>query len=812
MNPTQALVPEQLAHRCDPAKLGFASTAELEDRGDVIGQSRASEAVRFGIAIERQGYNLYVMGRAGSGKHTMVRRAVEERAQGAPRPPDWVYVNNFAQPHQPLAIELPPGKAAQLREDMKRLIEELRANIPAVFESDEYRNRLDGVDAEFKERQEHAFTSLGEEAAAQHVAFLRTPAGFSFAPLKEGEVMSAEDFGRLPQSDQQKIEATIGALQSKLEKIVRDVMRWRKERFERVRELNREITLLAVGHAVDELKARYADLPRVVQYLDAVQRDVTDNADDFRKTQDEASPLQRLMQHEEPSLRRYEVNVLVDHGNPDGSPVVYENHPTFHKLIGRIDHIAQLGTLLTDFGQIKPGALHRANGGYLLLDAPKLLSQPFAWETLKRALSRREIRVESPGEAYSLISTVSLEPEPIPLKVKVILLGERWLFHLLQTYDPEFGELFRVAADFEEEFERSDENVVSFARFLASCAKRDGLLPLASEAVARVVDFGARAAGDSKKITADMQQVMDLVNEADHYAREQKRAAIGADDVLRSIEARKRRSDRLRSRLNEAILRGQLLIDTDGARVGQVNGLSVYVLGDYAFAEPTRITATTRVGDGHVIDIQREVQLGGAIHSKGVMILSSFLAARYSGRQPLSLAASLAFEQTYGMVDGDSASLAETCALLSSLADVPLGQWLGVTGSINQNGEVQPIGGVNEKIEGFFDICRERGLSGKQGVLIPAANLEHLMLKDEVVAAARAGQFHIYAVRTVDEAIELLTGVPAGAPEAAGADVHAAVNARVAARLQAYATTRRAQPRPARIGRARNVRGGRNDR
>ena len=812
MSVTQPLPPEQLAHRCDPARLGFASTAELDDLGDVIGQSRASEAVRFGIAIERQGYNLYVMGRAGSGKHTMVLRAVEERAARSQRPADWVYVNNFAQPHHPIAIELPPGKALQLREDMKRLIEELRANIPAVFESDEYRNRLDSIDAEFKERQEHAFTSLGEEAAAQQVAFLRAPAGFSFAPVKDGEVMSAEDFGRLPQPDQQKIEATIGALQSKLEKIVRDVMRWRKERFERVRELNREITLLAVGHAVDELKTRYADLPRVVEYLDAVQRDVTDNADDFRKTQDEANPLQRLIQHEEPSLRRYEVNVLVDHGTPDGSPVVYENHPTFHKLIGRIDHIAQFGTLLTDFGQIKPGALHRANGGYLLLDAIKLLSQPFAWEALKRALSRREIRVESPGEAYSLISTVSLEPEPIPLKVKVILLGERWLFHLLQAHDPDFGELFRVAADFEEEFERSDENVRSFARFLASCTRRDGLLPLASEAVARIVDFGARAAGDSKKITADMQQVMDLVNEADHAARDHKGAVIGADDVLRSIEARKRRADRLRSRLNEAILRGQLLIDTDGARVGQVNGLSVYVMGDYAFGEPTRITATTRVGEGHVIDIQREVQLGGAIHSKGVMILSSFLASRYSARQPLSLAASLAFEQTYGMVEGDSASLAETCALLSSLAGVPLRQWLAVTGSINQNGEIQPIGGVNEKIEGFFDICRERGLTGKQGVLIPAANVEHLMLKDEVVAAANAGQFHIYPVRTVDEAIEILTGMPSGVPETAGLDVHASVNARVTARLQAFATTRRAPPRPGRIGRARNVRGGRNDR
>jgi lon-related putative ATP-dependent protease len=588
-------------------------------------------------------------------------------------------------------------------------------------------------------------------------------------------------------------------------------MRWRKERLERIRELNREMTLFAVGHLVDELKQRYAAWPRVVEYLDAVQRDVIENDDDFRKQEEESSPIARLIQHEEPSLRRYEVNVLVDNGAPDGSPVVYADHPTLQNLVGRIDHVSRLGTLTTDFSLIKPGALHRANGGYLLLDAIRLLTQPFAWDGLKRALLRHQIRIESLGEAYGLISTLSLEPEPIPLKLKVILVGERMLFYLLQAYDPDFGKLFRVAADFEEQLERTPDTSLLFARFIATRARGDKLLPLDRDAVARVVDFGSRAAGDTRKITANVEVLFELLHEADHRARQAGSTAIGAAAIQEAIEAQRHRAGRLRAQVQEAILRGKVLIDTSGAAVGQVNGLSVFDLGDFAFAEPVRITATTRLGEGQVIDIQREVELGGAIHSKGVMILSSFLAARFSGNLPHSLAASLVFEQTYGHVDGDSASLAELCALLSSLADVPIRQSFAVTGSINQLGEVQPIGAVNEKIEGFFDICKARGLSGEHSVLIPAANVDQLMLRDEVVAAAAEGKFHVYAVRTADEAIELLTGVPAGLPEDATSGA-ASLNGRVAARLRQLAALRREQPRPGQIRRIPRTRGKHNAR
>ena len=804
------LTVEELAHRCDPRQFSFATSDELEDIGTIPGQERATDAIELAAGIDRDGYNLYVMGSAGCGRHTLARQLIEARAKPAARPSDWVYVNNFVQPHRPIAIELPPGRGTGLGKDMARLVEELRSNIPAVFEGDEYRSKVDSIDAEFKERHEKAFSGLGDESMAQGVALLRTPAGFSFAPVKDGEVMGAEEFAKLPDAEQQRVKGAIETLQSRLERLIRDTMRWRKERLERIRELNREMTLFAVGHLVDELKQRYAEWPRVVEYLDAVRHDVIENADDFRKTDEEPSPMARLMQQEEPSLRRYQVNVLVDNGAPDGSPVVYVDHPTLQNLVGRIDHISRLGTLVTDFGLIKSGALHRANGGYLLVDAIRLLTQPFAWEGLKRALLRHQIRIESLGEAYGLVSTLSLEPEPIPLKMKVILVGERMLFYLLQAYDPDFSKLFRVAADFEEHLERTPESNLLFARFIATRARGDGLLPLERDAVARVLDFGSRAAGDTRKITANVERMLVLLHEADHRARHAGSPAIGVDAIQGAIDAQRHRAGRLRADVQEAILRGKVLIDTAGTAVGQVNGLSVFDLGDFAFAEPVRITATTHLGEGQVIDIQREVELGGAIHSKGVMILSAFLAARFSGNLPHSLTASLVFEQTYGHVDGDSASLAELCALLSSLADAPIRQSYAVTGSINQLGEVQPIGAVNEKIEGFFDICQARGLSGEHGVLIPAANVDQLMLRDEVLAAAAEGTFRVFAVRTVDDAIELLTGMPAGLPQDEGVSAQLTLNGRVAARLRDLAALRREQPRPGQVKRIAQARAKRN--
>jgi len=782
IEPLQA---DKLAHRCDPESLRFATSTELATFEGVVGQDRAQEAIEFALGVERDEFNLFVMGPAGSGRHTLVERLAKERSARAPRPSDWVYVNNFAQPHKPVALELPSGMGTSLKRDLAQVIEELVATVPAIFESEEYASKLEAVDAGFRERHEQAFAKLGEEALSQGVALLRTPAGFSFGPARNNEVMSAEEFNALPPEERARIEQAIVALQAKLEKLIREVMRWRKERAERIKTLNREMTMLAVGTAMADLKGRYAQLPKVLAYLDAVEHDILENADDFRKPPE--VPLAAYFQ-QQPVLQRYEVNLLVDHSDVDGAPMVMLDHPTYPRVVGRVDHTAHFGALVTDFTMIKAGALHRANGGVLLIDALKLLVQPFAWDALKRALLRRDIRIESLGEMYSLVSTVSLEPDPIPLSVKVVLFGERILYYLMHEYDPDFSRLFRIVADFDESVEGGDDNVALYARLLGTIAQRGKMLPLDSAAAARAIDFAVRDAGDTRKLSSQISKAFELLGEADHLARAAGRGAMAAEDVDSAWNAQRRRADRAHRAMQEAIVRGHLLIDTSGAKVGQVNGLAVFELAGNAFGEPTRITATTRIGDGHVIDVQRETELGGAVHSKGVMILSEFLASRFSRNRPHSLSASLVFEQTYSRVEGDSASLGELCALLSSLSGLPIRQSLAVTGSVNQIGEVQPIGAVNEKIEGFFDVCKARGLTGEQGVIVPAANIDHLMLAEEVIDAVRSGKFSIYAVSNVDEAIELLTGVPAGVPEP---DERAhTVNALVAKRMRDFWTLR----------------------
>jgi lon-related putative ATP-dependent protease len=793
MNKPVPLTAEQLCRRCDPEGFSFQTTAEIEDLSEIIGQVRATCAAQFGIGMRQQGYNLYVMGPSGSGKRTLMRQLLEQRGAEDARQSDWCYVNNFSQPHKPRAIRLPAGMGTRLRDDMQQLIEELRATIPAVFEGEEYRHRLSQINDEFGEMQTKAFEQVGDAAAKRGIALLRTPNGFSFAPAKEGEVMSPEEFAKLPAEEQERIERETVELQEMLEKVIHQVPGWRRERLSRIRQLNEEAVMFAVGHLIDALRQEYAEFPVLCTYLDEVQRNIIENMDDFRRPKDEAhSPANLLLGGEGGDYSRFRVNLLVDHSLHEATPIVDEEHPTVQNLIGRVDYLSQFGTLMTNFLQIKPGALHLANGGYLLLDAVKLLTQPFSWEALKRALATREIRIESPGQMYGLISTGSLEPEPIPLDVKVVVLGDRLLYYLLAEYDAEFGELFKVAADFEDEVPRNAENDLLYARLVGTLARKNDLRPFDRGAVARLIEHCARRAEDADKLSTHMESLADLIREADYWAGQRRQAVVAADDVESAIKAQIHRADRLRERSQEAILRGTLVIDSAGEQVGQVNGLSVFQLGDFAFGQPSRITATTRLGNGVLVDIQREVKLGGAIHSKGVLILSSFLATRYAAERPLSLSASLVFEQTYGHVDGDSASLAELCALLSSLAAVPIRQSLAVTGSVDQFGRVQAIGGVNEKIEGFFDICSKRGMSGEQGVLVPTSNVPHLMLRGDVVKAAADGRFHIYSVATVDEAMALLTGLEAGTAGPDGRYPAGSINRRVAERLQHLADIRRA--------------------
>lgn len=785
------LQPNQLYQPCDTEQFGFQTTAELEDLAEIIGQIRAMDAVRFGAGIRREGYNLFVLGPTGMGKRTLVRQLLEQRARDENQPPDWCYINNFVQPHKPHAIKLPPGKGLALQQHMMQLVDELRIAIPAAMESDEYRAKTEAIQEEFNKLQEQAFKALGEEAGKQEIMLLRTPDGFAFAPTRNHEVIPPDEYEKLSDEEKKRVEAAITALQERLEKILHQMPQWRKVKRERIKQLNRETTLLAVGHLMEELRGIYAALPEVLHYLDLVQQDVVENADDFHK-QEESTTLAGMTIVTRQTFHRYQVNVLVTQNSTSGAPIVSEDNPTYSNLVGRVEHISQLGALVTDFTLIKPGALHRANGGYLLLDVRKVLMQPFAWEGLKQALQAREIHIESLGQMYSLVSTVSIEPEPIPLDAKVILFGDRLFYYLLQEYDPEFDELFKVAADFEDRIERSADTHLLYARLISTLTRKEGLQPFDRGAVARVIEHSARLVGDAERLSTHMRSVADLLREADYWAREAGHEVVECADVQQAIDTHIHRLDRLRSRLYEEILRGTLMIATEGAVAGQVNGLSVIELGEFAFAQPIRITATSRLGDGELINIEREVKLSGAIHSKGVLILSSFLAARYARNQPLALSASLAFEQSYGLVEGDSASLAELCALLSNLADTQIKQSIAVTGSVNQFGQVQAIGAVNEKIEGFFDICAARGLTGEQCVLIPAANVKHLMLRRDVVEAASAGRFRIYAVETVDQAIALLTGVPAGEPDAAGIYPEGSLNSRVAARLAELTEIRKA--------------------
>ena len=776
------LLPQQLYQACDCAEFSFQTTAELEGLAELLGQARAVEAVRFGAGIRQEGYNIFVLGPAGVGKRSMVGQYLAKKAASESPPADWCYLNNFGQAHKPRALRLPPGRGTELQQGLAQRVEYLRTAIPALFESEDYRAKAEAIQRAFSLLQDKALKELGDDAVKQKVVLIRTPSGFAFAPTRNEEVLAPQDYDKLPAQERGRISNTIAELQQRLEKILSHIPQWMKERGEQLKQLNRETTRAVVVHVLDELRLRFAGLAEVLAHLDAVQQDMIENADDFRSDEESAN-LSGLAVVTRKSFHRYQVNVLVSNGVHAGAPIVSEDNPTYANLMGRVEHIAQLGALVTDFTLIKPGALHRANGGYLLLDVRKVLGQPFAWDALKRALQAREIRMESLGQMVSLVSTVSLEPEPMPLDVKIVLFGDRIFYYLLQQYDPDFSELFKVAADFEERIERTPENQLLYARMLAALCAKDKLLPLDRSAVARVIEHSARLAGDAWRLSTHMRSVADVLQEADFWTRELGLNVISQKQVQQAIDAQIRRQDRLREHLHEAILRGTLMIDTAGAVVGQVNGISVLQQGDYAFAQPTRITATTRLGRGEMVDIEREAQLSGAIHSKGVLILSAFLASRYARNQPLALSASLVFEQSYGLVEGDSASLAELCALLSHLANAPVLQSLAVTGSVNQLGQVQAIGAVNEKIEGFFDICTARGLDGQHGVLIPATNVPHLMLRQDVVAAVSAGTFQIYAVDHVDSAIALLTGLPAGRALANGQFAPESINRRVAARV-----------------------------
>jgi lon-related putative ATP-dependent protease len=784
---------DQLYRSTDLSAVPFDTTDDLEAFDGLLGQERAEEALELGLGVEGDGYNIFAHGPNAGDKALQVRRILTARAAARPPAFDWCYVNNFDDENKPLHLRLPAGRGARLRQDLDAFAGELQSALAAAFESEEYQARRQALEQQSESEQQEGLEAVQERAQQRALRLVRTPMGFIFAPVKDGDVVAPQELEKLSDDEQQRIQKAVEELQEELQLLLRQDPGRQRQLAQRVRELDREFAELAVRDLIGDVKRRYPDEDVVLAHLDAVQVDVTDNARTLVESGGRAGGQIQAMaqQQREHILERYQVNVLVSSEEGDGAPVVYEDNPNYQNLIGRVEYRSQFGALTTSFGLIRGGALHRANGGYLVLDARKVLMQPYAWEALKRALSSRKLVIESPGQALGLISTSSLEPEPIPLDLKVVLLGERQVYALLEALDPEFPELFKVQADFGATPERTPEQQALYARLVAHLAQRQQLRPLDRGAVARVLEHSARLVGDSRKLSSQTRPIADLLREADHLGRARGDGPTTADDVQGAIRARTHRADRIRDELLEQVLRGTVRIATQGSRIGQINGLAVLQTAELAFGRPSRITARTRLGDGRILDVEREVELGGPLHSKGVMILSGYLKAHYAPETPLSLSASLVFEQSYGAIDGDSASSAELYALLSAIAELPLRQDLAVTGSVNQLGEVQAIGGVNEKIEGFFDLCAARGLTGEQGVLIPGTNLQHLMLDERVVSACRDGRFHVWAVDTVDQGMELLTGLPMGRRDESGAYPDGSVNARVEARLRHLADIRR---------------------
>ncbi len=752
--PLSPLTPAQLRRVCDPASLGFETTASLTVAPDIIGQPRGTRAIEFGIDIESPGYNIFVLGEEGTGRTTAIGRFLRQRAATRLTPQDWVYVNNFAEPHRPRALNLPAGMGTALRDDMTALVSYLRRSLPQAFEQEAYTQARNQIQDKLSADSEARFSALQSRAAAVNIAPVRVPDGWSLVPLRNGEPMDPAAYGTLPEAERKTLEADRRAVEHELEDTLRQIRELEKATADSLRALDKQVAASVVDHQIDELKAKYGAHAETACYLDEVRGDLLDHVSDFLPAaSDKSVP---------PDFRRYGVNVVVDHGRTAGAPVIVELNPTFSKLMGRIEHEARMGALVTDFTLIKTGSLHAANGGYLVLRARDVYSDSQAWDALKRSLLSGFVRTEDIA-AKGGFSTTSLDPEPIPLDLKVVLVGSSGAYYFLFDADEDFANIFKVKADFSSEMPRTPENEQQYAGFVAARCAEESLRPFDCGAVAKVVEFGSRAAQDQTKLSVRFGEIADLLREANYWAGKAGHEPAIAADVQKAVEEKVYRSNETEQYMRDRILEGSIFIDTSGEVVGQVNALSVSASADYSYCLPSRITARTFVGHSGISQIERDTNMAGPIHNKGLLTLTSFFNATYASQRAVSFSAQITFEQTYGGVEGDSASCAELYALISSLSGRPVKQSLAVTGAVNQEGNVQPIGAVNEKIEGFFAVCEARGLTGEQGVLIPATNVRDLMLSEKVVAAAEAGRFHIWPISTVDEGIEILTGAKAGA-------------------------------------------------
>ena len=774
----------QLRKDCPPDQFSFQSTAEVEPLKEVIGQDRAVRSIEFGVHVSGPGFNLFLAGQPGTGKTTILKRTLEPMIAERPVPDDFFYVHNFDDPDCPRVLTLPAGKGKRFRDDMREFVTDLQESIPKAFEGKEYEEQQRRTAESYQKRKQELIERLEEGAAEHSFQIKSTPTGFRTIPHRGDKPLTQEEYQELDKAEREKLDAAMEELQGEIRNVMSEVKDVDQQLKEELRELNRQVAMNVLGSFMGTLRKRYKEAPPVLEHLDKVQQDVIDNIELFRAQEEQQLPIPGLkIPRQEPDLTRYAVNLVVDNAQQNVAPIVIETNPTYNNLVGRIERRAQFGALLTDFTMIRAGSLAKANGGFLVLNIEDVLRNPFVYEALKRALTHKEARIEDLAERFGLFSAQTLRPEPIPLNVKVCLIGNPLYYHLLFAYDQDFREIFKVKADFDFQADRSDRAIAKFGAFVARLVKEEELPDFDRTAVAAIVEESSRFVEDQEKISLRFAQVNDLIREAAYWARQDKVETVTSKHVERAVEEAEYRSSLSRERVQEMIQREILMIDTEGERVGQINGLAVHMLGDYLFGRPTRITAAVYMGREGVINIERRAQMSHGTHDKGVLILAGFLGGRFAQEKPLALTASLTFEQSYGQIAGDSASSTELYVLLSAIASVPIKQGIAVTGSVNQRGEVQPIGGVNYKIEGFFDVCSRRGLTGSQGVIIPRANVQHLMVRRPILEAVKAGKFHVWAIDHVDEGIEILTGMAAGESNEKGEWPEGSLNHRVDERL-----------------------------
>lgn len=779
-----------LRKECKPSSFKFNDTSELESLEDIIGQERAVRAMEFGLKIKTRGYNIFMSGMTGTGKTSYAHNYVKKIAKKSKVPDDWCYVHNFDNPNQPKAFNLPAGLGKVFQKDMEDFIKVLQLEITKAFDSEDYEREKTSIAKEYQEKKSGLLDKLNEDAEKQGFKVKTTNSGIYFLPVVEGKTITEEEYGELDEKVKHEITEKSNIVQLETLDIIRKIKNVEKEAEERVSDWENKIALFAVGMQINDLKEKYKDYKKVLEYLEKVQEDILKNLNDFREEEypeDQQLVIPWLKGNDESPADKYKVNLLVDNSALSGGPVIVDFNPTYYNLLGKLEYENEFGTMTTDFTMIKGGLFHQANGGYLILQAKDVLSNVQSWEALKRILRTRQITIENMKEQMGLVAVSALKPEPIPLEIKVILVGSEYLYQMLYEYDEDFKKLFKIKVDFDAEMERTKENTKKLAQFISSFCRREKTPHFDRTGVAKVVEYSSRLVEDQNKLSTRFNDIVEILCESSAWAQIEGSKLVKAEHVKKAIQEKINRSNKYDKKLLELLKDGTIIIDTEGESVGQINGLTILDMGDYSFGKPSRITANTFMGESGIVNIEREVEMSGTSHTKGILILSGYIGQKYAQDMPLSLTASLCFEQLYSGVDGDSASSAELYAVLSSLSEVPIKQSIAVTGSVNQKGEIQPIGGATEKIEGYFELCKLRGLDGKHGVIIPYQNIKNLVLNDEVIEAVKEGKFTIYAVKNIDEGIEILTGKKAGQKKDDGTYPEGTINYLVYEKLKKYA-------------------------